>query len=87
LVVVIGVVRASPDELNGVMAGLVPAIHVVRRIDVRERGKGEALWSPPVGAVFEVSPAWIAGTSPAMTRRAETNSKPFKSTSLTVDSE
>ena len=64
------------------MAGLVPAIHVFGASNVRERGKGESFvptklcFRPPhVGPVFEALPAWIAGTSPAMTARAETNSK------------
>jgi hypothetical protein len=50
--------------------------------NVRERGKGESFVpaktllraAPHVGPVFEALPAWIAGTSPAMTPRAETNS-------------
>ena len=29
----IGAMRGPPDELEGVIAGLVPAIHVVRRIE------------------------------------------------------
>jgi hypothetical protein len=32
------------------MAGLVPAIHVVRRINVRERGKGESFGLQKVAA-------------------------------------
>ena len=54
--------------------------------NVRERGKGEnfapaklCCGPPQVGPVFEALPAWIAGTSPAMTPRAETNSKRYKS--------
>jgi hypothetical protein len=33
VVVGIGVVRGSPDDLEGLMAGFVAAIHVVRRIE------------------------------------------------------
>jgi hypothetical protein len=54
--------------------------------NVRERGNGESFvptklcFRPPhVGPVFEALPAWIAGTSPAMTARAETNSHRYKS--------
>jgi hypothetical protein len=36
---------------------------------------------PHVGPVFEALPAWIAGTSPAITAGAETNSKRYKSLS------
>ena len=46
------------------MAGLVPAIHVVRRINARERGKGESFvlakfcgGPSHVGPVFDALPA------------------------------
>jgi hypothetical protein len=78
----IGVMGGSPDNLEGVMAGLVPAIHVVRRIECfasAARAKALCLQklccgAPDIGPVFEALPAWVAGTSPAMTTRAETNS-------------
>jgi hypothetical protein len=75
------------------MAGLVPAIHVVRRIELfvsAARAKALCLAelclrAAPCRPVFEALPAWIAGTSPdhrpgaAMTTRAETNSECYKS--------
>jgi hypothetical protein len=62
------------------MAGLVPAIHVVRRIELfvsAARAKALclaklSLRAAPCRPVFEALPAWIAGTSPAITARAET---------------
>jgi hypothetical protein len=75
-----GLLGGSPDELEGVMAGLVLAIHVVRRIECSRARQGESFvptklccGPPHAGPFFEALPAWMAGTSPAMTARAETN--------------
>jgi hypothetical protein len=49
--------------------------------NIRERGKGESLRlqnfaaGRPMSAPFEALPAWIAGTSPAMTARARYKSQ------------
>jgi hypothetical protein len=82
----IGIVGGSPDDLEGVMAGLVPAIHVFQRIEWSCARQGESFLPaklccglPHAGPVFDALPAWIAGTSPTMTTRAETNSKRYGS--------
>ena len=55
------------------LSWLVPAVHVVRRTNVRERGKGESFVPAKfccgprhVGPVFEALPAWIAGLVPGL---------------------
>ena len=67
------------------MAGLVPAIHVVRPSNVRERGKGESFapaklccGPPHVGPVLKRCRR-DSRDKPAVTPRAETNSKRYKS--------
>ena len=73
----------DPDELEAVMAGLVPRLSTwFGASNVHEHGKGESYvpaklcCEPPyVGRVFKALPAWIAGTSPAMATRADPNSK------------
>ena len=66
---------------QGVMAGLVPAIHEAQPIYAGKREKPcdrpPSCRSRRGGARSCGGPAWMAGTSPAMTARVRrTNSKP-----------
>jgi hypothetical protein len=69
VVVGIGVVRGSPDDLEGLWPGLSRRSTSFGASNARERGKVESFErkrpAPHVSPVFEALPAWIAGTSPA----------------------